>query len=605
MAEVTVCCVTQDQKDALRLAVESFRRHNTDVPFLLWVWDNESTDGAREWAEANADRVFRKPGPLGHNHAHALDAMVAAATTPFVMTLDNDTHTTAPVLGRMVAELRTTGAFAVGPAARFGMGEVDHFGRRLVGQPRIDPCCALFRTPALARLAARVSFVPYECCNAGKYFDTGAMIRHAAEGCGLGVVDAPWVWDAVRHYGSMTLGYNARPNAPGRAVYEDRLRQVTAALEAQDNALRADTEVVVARHGEDAAWAAGLRGRVTVYDKAGGGPNPLPNVGREAHTYAEHVARRYDDLAEVTVFAQGNPHPHAPNFATQAAAPTARFRAFNPHRLRTGPHGDPSHPGLPVEAVYRELTGLTLPAEVWFSPGAVFAAHRSVLRRYPRAWRRRLADRLAAPDTQGAWPWVVERLWEALLTAPPVAHYYHTLPGWFAAEDIYARMVREAADGAHFVEIGSWVGQSTSFMAVEIANSRKRIRFDAVDTFRGTAGDDPMLAAVKAQGGSVRGEFDKNLAPVKDFVRVVQAPSVEAAGRYPDNSLDFVYIDGDHAEEAVYADIQAWARKVRPGGWLAGDDATYAHPGVIRACMRAFGYETRVDSRNWMWKKPG
>lgn len=37
-------------------------------------------------------------------------------------------------------------------------------------------------------------------------------------------------------------------------------------------------------------------------------------------------------------------------------------------------------------------------------------------------------------------------------------------------------------------------------------------------------------------------------------------------------SLDFVYLDGDHTEPAVTQDIQLWWPKVKPGGLLLGHD---------------------------------
>lgn len=40
----------------------------------------------------------------------------------------------------------------------------------------------------------------------------------------------------------------------------------------------------------------------------------------------------------------------------------------------------------------------------------------------------------------------------------------------------------------------------------------------------------------------------------------------------PDESLDFVYIDGNHAYEYVVADIANWSKKVRKGGVVAGHD---------------------------------
>jgi len=60
-------------------------------------------------------------------------------------------------------------------------------------------------------------------------------------------------------------------------------------------------ELVVARHREDLNWLRRVpkRFRVTLYDKGGhpGARHPLPNIGREAHTYLHHIVTRYDDLA--------------------------------------------------------------------------------------------------------------------------------------------------------------------------------------------------------------------------------------------------------------------------------------------------------------------
>ena len=41
-----------------------------------------------------------------------------------------------------------------------------------------------------------------------------------------------------------------------------------------------------------------------------------------------------------------------------------------------------------------------------------------------------------------------------------------------------------------------------------------------------------------------------------------------------DGSLDFVYIDGDHTLKGTNTDLAAWWPKLRPGGWLCGDDYT-------------------------------
>lgn len=48
--------------------------------------------------------------------------------------------------------------------------------------------------------------------------------------------------------------------------------------------------------------------------------------------------------------------------------------------------------------------------------------------------------------------------------------------------------------------------------------------------------------------------------------------STAAAATVPDGSLDFVYIDGNHAKAYVLADLEAWAPKVRSGGIVSGHD---------------------------------
>lgn len=50
------------------------------------------------------------------------------------------------------------------------------------------------------------------------------------------------------------------------------------------------------------------------------------------------------------------------------------------------------------------------------------------------------------------------------------------------------------------------------------------------------------------------------------------ATSVEAAKLIPDYSMDFVYIDARHDFASVMEDLEAWHRKVRPGGIFAGHD---------------------------------
>ncbi len=80
-----------------------------------------------------------------------------------------------------------------------------------------------------------------------------------------------------------------------------------------------DVELVVARFQEDISWTTRFNGRVIVYNKgnhisADVDVRPLPNVGREAHTYLHHILENWDSLADVTIFTQGDPIEHSPDF---------------------------------------------------------------------------------------------------------------------------------------------------------------------------------------------------------------------------------------------------------------------------------------------------
>jgi len=51
----------------------------------------------------------------------------------------------------------------------------------------------------------------------------------------------------------------------------------------------------------------------------------------------------------------------------------------------------------------------------------------------------------------------------------------------------------------------------------------------------------------------------------------------------PDESLDAVFLDGDHSYDAVSHDLPFWWKKIKVGGWLLGDDYSSCHPGTTRA----------------------
>lgn len=70
-------------------------------------------------------------------------------------------------------------------------------------------------------------------------------------------------------------------------------------------------------------------------------------------------------------------------------------------------------------------------------------------------------------------------------------------------------------------------------------------------------------------------------------VSILRTTSMEALKEFDDNSLDFVYIDGNHDFLNVTQDMHYWYKKVRPGGILAGHD-------FVRYPSRKFNHVQKV-----------
>jgi hypothetical protein len=182
-----------------------------------------------------------------------------------------------------------------------------------------------------------------------------------------------------------------------------------------------------------------------------------------------------------------------------------------------------------------------------------------------------------------------------------IDHFFQRIDGWFNYISIYAYAVEQAEDGDHFVEVGAWKGKSTSFMAVEIANSGKQIKFDVVDTWKGSL-EHQDNELVKAD--ALYNHFLENMKPVEGFYTPRRMTSLEAADTYEDNSLTFVMLDASHEYEDVKKDILAWLPKVQSGGILSGDDYHHTWPGVMQAVQELLPDVQIVDGVTWAYQKP-
>lgn len=178
-------------------------------------------------------------------------------------------------------------------------------------------------------------------------------------------------------------------------------------------------------------------------------------------------------------------------------------------------------------------------------------------------------------------------------------HFYRNIQGWFTFPTLYSEAVRQAKENSYFVEVGTWKGCSAAFMAVEIINSGKNIKFDCVDTWEGSEEHNIKTASEKEK---LYEEFLSNIEPVKHIINPVRCSSVEASKQYLDNSLDFVFIDAGHDYKSVMEDLVHWYPKVKKGGIISGHDYFHEWPEVVKAVNDFFKNKTLLaNSKEVSW----
>lgn len=179
-------------------------------------------------------------------------------------------------------------------------------------------------------------------------------------------------------------------------------------------------------------------------------------------------------------------------------------------------------------------------------------------------------------------------------------HFYRKIQGWSQFIQHYEDAVKAAPKtGAHFVEVGAWKGKSAAFMAVEIANSGKDIKFTVVDWFKGSDErkhrEDPVI-----QQDRLYETFMENIKPVKHLIDVRRGMSTDVAKQFADESLDFILLDASHDYLNVRADLYAWWPKLKPHGVMVGDD--YKWIGVRDAVTEFFRKDPAAEPLGRCWK---
>lgn len=129
------------------------------------------------------------------------------------------------------------------------------------------------------------------------------------------------------------------------------------------------------------------------------------------------------------------------------------------------------------------------------------------------------------------------------------------------------------------VEVGSFRGKSTAFLAdgSRLGHGAPVFAVDPWDLDGNPYGKHGFSAP------EVRESFEQQLRACRLWSRVtpVRAFSVDAAVAYQGPQIGLLYIDGDHEEDAVRADVEAWSPHLAEDHTIVFDDLdTKRNPGV-------------------------
>jgi len=180
--------------------------------------------------------------------------------------------------------------------------------------------------------------------------------------------------------------------------------------------------------------------------------------------------------------------------------------------------------------------------------------------------------------------------------------YWEKIEGSFSFINFYEKMVNRF-NNAIFVEIGTWKGQSLMYMAERIKYLNKNIKLYGIDTFKGNVEHAEHPDVIEDKVYEI---YLQNIEPLKEYINTIKGNSHDVYDKFDDESIDFLFLDGDHSYEAVKKDLKLWYPKIKKGGIISGHDYMWVDARVKRAVDEFFLFTGIFpdDGDSWYKVKP-
>lgn len=175
--------------------------------------------------------------------------------------------------------------------------------------------------------------------------------------------------------------------------------------------------------------------------------------------------------------------------------------------------------------------------------------------------------------------------------------------GWFSYNHLYDFFVEQSGNDSIIVEIGSFFGKSTNYLLEKVKKSKKNINVVSIDTFQGSENEQYHVDIVSQYDGDIYQPFTENV----DIERltILKEKSEDACKYFGNGTIDFLMIDGDHSYDGVTNDISNYFYKVKPGGYISGDDYN-VFDSTTKAVNNYFLGSHNLSSNgiNWFYRIP-
>ena len=128
------------------------------------------------------------------------------------------------------------------------------------------------------------------------------------------------------------------------------------------------------------------------------------------------------------------------------------------------------------------------------------------------------------------------------------------------------------------IEIGSFAGESAQiFIKTNVFQ-----KLYCIDPWKNGYDETDIASEQNEQAQKIfnqKFKDEKRIIKIKDY-------SFNVIDKFSDESIDFIYIDGNHQYQFIKKDIQNYFNKIKKGGIISGHD--YTHPPIQKAVNEFF-----------------